>query len=148
MPSGATRLRAERPERVAGARTSLTGRAAVLALVVCALALALAYPLRAYLEQRGRIAELRERTAAQEQRVAELRAEQDRWQDPAFVRQQARERLNFVLPGETRYVVLEPGEDAVATPAQPGAPPEQRAWYGTLWQSLTDAGATSTDPRP
>jgi hypothetical protein len=37
-------------------RSNLTGRAAVLALVVCLLAISLAYPLREYLAQRGDIA--------------------------------------------------------------------------------------------
>lgn len=120
----------------------------MLALVVCVLALALAYPLRAYLEQRGRIAELRARTAVQEQRVAELQTQRDRWQDPAFVRQQARERLNFVMPGETRYVVLEPGEGAAPTPAPPEEPEERQAWYSTLWETVAGASAAPAEPSP
>ena len=54
-------------------RANLTGRAAMLALVVCLLAISLAYPLREYLAQRGEIADYRARVAEQEQRVTELR---------------------------------------------------------------------------
>ena len=40
-------------------RPNLTGRAAMLALVVCLLAISLAYPLREYLSQRSDIGHLR-----------------------------------------------------------------------------------------
>ena len=53
---------------------NLTGRAAMLALVVCLLAISLAYPLRVYLSQRGDIADYRAPVAAQEQQVAALAA--------------------------------------------------------------------------
>ena len=44
-------------------KTNLTGRAAMLALVVCLLAISLAYPLREYLSQRGEISRYRETVA-------------------------------------------------------------------------------------
>ena len=88
-------------------RSNLTGRAAVLALVVCLLAISLAYPLREYLAQRGDIAGYRGQVAEQEARVAELRRQHARWSDQAYVEAQARERLHYVMPGETSYVVLE-----------------------------------------
>lgn len=122
-------------------RASLTGRAAVLALVVCLLAISLAYPLREYLAQRSDIGDYRDRVAAQQTRVTELRERQRRWRDPAFVERQARRRLRFVLPGETSYVVLEPDEGS----AQRGTGSRHRAtghppWFGELWRSLEVAG--------
>ena len=48
------------------ARANLTGRAAMLALVVCMLAISLAYTLREYLEQRSEIHDYRAKVAAQE----------------------------------------------------------------------------------
>ena len=50
-------------------RPNLTGRAAMLALVVCMLAISLAYPLREYLAQRSDIGQLRAEVSEQEQRV-------------------------------------------------------------------------------
>jgi cell division protein FtsB len=123
-------------------RANLTGRAAMLALVVCLLAISLAYPLREYLAQRGEIADYRSQVAEQEQRVDELRRAQRRWQDPAYVEAQARERLRYVMPGETSYVVLEADE----APAQDGVVVRQpetadrSPWFADLWHSVEAAG--------
>jgi cell division protein FtsB len=120
-------------------RSGLTARAAILALVVCALALALAYPLRQFLAQRAEIGELRQRTSAQEQRVAELKEQKERWKDPAYVKAQARERLHFVMPGEVAYVVLDPGETTVHARGGTRPAPPARPWYGDLWASVQAA---------
>ncbi len=126
-------------------RTNLTGRAAMLALVVCLLAISLAYPLREYLSQRGDIADFRAKVAEQEEKVAALERQHDRWGDQAYVEAQARERLHYVMPGETAYVVLEPDESvaadaadaaAQAVPAKAGRSP----WFTDLWHSVEVAG--------
>jgi cell division protein FtsB len=129
-------------ESTAGRRTSLTGRAAVLALVVCMLAISLAYPLREYLAQRSEIGEYRARVAEQQRQVAELERARKRWRDPAYVEAQARERLRYVMPGETSYVVLEADE----TPAADGvieqqpAEVERQPWFADLWGTVEAAG--------
>lgn len=74
--------------------------------------LLLAYPLREYAVQRGEIDALREQSAAAKRQVAELTEQHRRWQDPAYVRAQARQRLHYVLPGETPYVVIRGGSPA------------------------------------
>ena len=98
-PAGAERTRR---------RTQLTGRAAVLALVVVALSLSLAYPIRQYFGQRAEIAQMREQVRQQEQRVAQLQADRDRWSDPAYIRAQARKRLHYCQPDETCFVTVNP----------------------------------------
>jgi len=127
---------------VTRAWSNLTGRAAVLALVVCLLAISLAYPLREYLAQRGDISTIRSTVAQQEKSVAELRRDEKRWQDPAYVERQARERLHFVMPGETSYVVLEPDEapapDGVVTSAP--RPIKRSPWFSDLWRTVEVAG--------
>ena len=127
---------------VSRAWTNLTGRAAVLALVVCVLAISLAYPLREYLAQHGDIGGMRSRVAEQAKSVADLRAEEKRWQDPAFVERQARERLHFVMPGETSYVVLAPDEapapDGVVVSAP--RPVAHSPWFTDLWRTVEVAG--------
>ncbi|HKE50917.1 MAG TPA: septum formation initiator family protein [Actinomycetes bacterium] len=102
-PSGAPSDAGERRRR-----TQLTGRAAVLALVLVALGLSLAYPIRQYYGQRAEIAQMREQVRRQEQRVAELQAERDRWSDPAYIRAQARKRLHYCMPDETCFVAVNP----------------------------------------
>lgn len=126
----------------AGGRANLTGRAATLALVLCLLAISLAYPLRQYLAQRSEIAGYRTTVAAQEQRVAQLRRQQQRWADPAYVAVQARQRLRYVLPGETSYVVLGAGAAEAATGGTEVAPVQDssRPWFTDLWRSVEGAG--------
>jgi cell division protein FtsL len=127
---------------VARSRTNLTGRAAVLALVVCLLAISLAYPLREYLAQRGDIGNVRAQVAEQQKSVAQLRAEQKRWADPDYVERQARERLHFVMPGETAYVVLEPDETPVPDGVVSSAarPLRHSPWFTDLWRTVEVAG--------
>jgi cell division protein FtsB len=130
------------PDEQPARRTSLTGRAAVLALVVCMLAISLAYPLREFLSQRGDIGDYRAKVTAQEKRVADLARARERWNDPAYVKAQARERLHFVMPGETVYIVLEPDEAPapVAATERSTAPEPKRPWFGDLWKSVEVAG--------
>lgn len=97
-----------RTRRRTGRRTQLTGRAAVLALVIVALSLSLAYPIRQYFGQRAEMAHIREQVRQQEQRVAQLQAERDRWSDPAYIRAQARKRLHYCMPDETCFVTVDP----------------------------------------
>jgi cell division protein FtsB len=127
---------------VARSRTNLTGRAAVLALVVCLLAISLAYPLREYLAQRGDIGSVRAQVAEEQKSVTELRAEQKRWADPAFVERQARERLHFVMPGETSYVVLEPDGTTAPDGVVASAPRQVKhsPWFTDLWRTVEVAG--------
>jgi len=98
----------ERARRRTERRTQLTGRAAVLALVMVALSLSLAYPIRQYFGQRAEMADLRDQVRLQEQRVAELQADRDRWSDPAYIKAQARDRLHYCMPDETCYVTVDP----------------------------------------
>ena len=134
------RAAARRPVR----RNKLTGRAALLALVLCALVVALAYPMRQYIAQRSDIADQRRAAQQAKARVDQFREQKARWQDPQYVRAQAREHLHFVLPGETGYNVASPTPtgDAAAHHATNDAA-AHRPWYDNLWDSVdqTDAGA-------
>ena len=124
-------------------RGGLTGRAAVLGLVVCALVLSLAYPARQYLAQRGAIAHLAQQKAAAEDRVAALNAQAQRLNDPAYVRAEARRRLQYVMPGDTVYVVITPDRPAAQAPKPAGvptpAPGAGQPWYARLWGTVQTA---------
>jgi cell division protein FtsB len=124
-------------------RTTLTGRAAVLALVLCALVVMLADPIRQYVGQRSQIAGQRSANAALQREVDALTAQQRLWSDPNYVRQQARERLYYVMPGETPFVVVGGQGTARSAPGGPRAAPQAAAgsaWYGRLWSSVQQAG--------
>ena len=128
-------------------RSTFTPRAAILALVLAAVAVSLLVPIRQYLAQRAEIAALRAGVADERDRVSALQAERERWKDPAYVQQQARERLFFVMPGETAYLVLgEPKAPESSAAASGAAEPGERPWYAGLWDSVRAADAGTLSP--
>ncbi|MGN6090615.1 MAG: hypothetical protein ACTHNT_15140, partial [Actinomycetales bacterium] len=73
----------------------------------------------------------------------------DRGTDPAYGRAPGRERLHFVMPGETQYIVVEDGTSpSAARDARPGSSStaaastkeaDAKPWYETLWASVQQA---------
>ncbi|NNN30318.1 septum formation initiator family protein [Streptomyces sp. S3(2020)] len=120
-------------------RSRLTGRAALLALVLCSLIVALAYPIRQYVSQRAEIADLQRQQEQARQRVEHLRDQKARWQDDAYAEQQIRERLHYVMPGETGFIVVDPGA-AQQSRADMGA--ADRPWYSNVWDGVDKSDAS------
>lgn len=114
-------------------RSRLTGRAALLALVLCSLIVALAYPIRQYVSQRTEISELERQREQARERVEQLRDLKARWQDDAYAKQQIRERLHYVMPGETGYIVIDP-DAAKQSRTDLGA--AARPWYANVWDGV------------
>ncbi|MGH3620232.1 MAG: FtsB family cell division protein [Sciscionella sp.] len=108
-------------------------RAAVLAIVVCALALTIVVPLRTYLSQRTEVTEQVRRAQELRTQVAELRKRKSELSDPEQIQAEARERLRYVMPGETPYMVQLP-EDDERVKARQAVPGE--SWYARLWEQL------------
>ena len=128
-----------------GRRPRFTGRAAILVLVVAVLTVSYASSLRAYLQQRSHIADLKAQIAERSASIDDLEREKRRWHDPAFVQAQARERFGYLMPGQTSYVVL--GEDGKPLESDTELPDpsdvrarEPEAWWGPVWQSAELAG--------
>jgi cell division protein FtsL len=122
-------------------RPRFTSRAAVLAVVLCAIALSLAYPVREYIGQRRQIDQLTAQRATAEAAVRRLQAEDKKLTSPAYVEQQARDRLHMCLPGQTCYVVI-PGKKPPAAVAP--APAPVTPWYEKLWGSVRAANQASS----
>jgi cell division protein FtsB len=117
----------------------LTRRATVLLLVLAALALGYAYPVRVYLSQQSDIARMEAAQAAQRRKISDLTDEVAKWQDDEYVRIQARRRLYYVYPGEIPLVVLLDDAGAARDAgANPNAAKKQDSgpWYGKLWSSI------------
>jgi cell division protein FtsB len=146
--TGATRRRNREPKLSRVARTrgvvaattgmlglSTTRRAAVLALVVCALALTVAVPLRNYVAQRQELAAVTKQQQALAAEVDELSKERARLSDPAEVAAQARTRLGYVLPGEVPYVVQLPSGPDPSGAGEAGA---GMPWYRQLWREVAE----------
>ena len=120
-------------------RSRLTGRAALLALVVCTLVVALAYPIRQYVSQRAEISDLQREKAQAAERVEKLRDLKARWQDDAYAEQQIRQRLHYVLPGETGFIVVDP-DAAKQSRTDLGA--ADRPWYSNVWDGVDKSDAS------
>ncbi|MEU0740966.1 septum formation initiator family protein [Streptomyces sp. NPDC006134] len=119
-------------------RSRLTGRAALLAMVVCSLVVVLAYPIRQYVAQRGEIADLRRQKQQTQERVERLRDLKARWQDDAYAEQQIRQRLHYVMPGETGYVVIDPDATEQSRTDLGAA---DRPWYLNIWGGVDESDA-------
>jgi hypothetical protein len=109
--------------------------------------------MRAYLQQRAHINDLKEQIAARQSAIDDLEREKQRWHDPAFVEAQARERFGYVMPGETSYVVLdERGRPLEADKTLPDASDvltrSPTPWYSDAWNSVVLAGDPPQDQPP
>ena len=124
------------PRSPAPERARLTSRAAVLAVVICAIALSLAYPVREYIGQRRQIDQLEAQRQTYEVQLHRLEAQHGKLTSPAYVEQQARDQLHMCLPSQTCYVVIPPRPvvKVAARARQPGTP-----WYERLWHSVRAA---------
>jgi len=90
------------------------------------------------------------------QAIVDLEDQMDRWKDPAFVKQQAKERFGWVSPGEVGYRVIGSngkvqGADVPTLDSPALAPPPK--WYDKLWGSVKESGKepaapTRTEPDP
>ena len=122
---------------------------AILASVFLILAMTLIPALRSTLSQQGQINGLRDRIARQRETVAAMQQEQRQWADPAYVEQQARERLKLVRVGEKSFTVIDGAAAPVLTSgAQIAAPAKTSTanipWYGQLWASMVIADTPSS----
>ncbi len=122
----------------------VTVRAMVLSIVVLLALVVLLPTVRAYVNQTGELRALRAQLASANAEHAALEDELSRWDDREFVIRQARDHLNFVMPGDTPWRVLDAGtvEDpdsantAAPTDSSPSSTAPARPWYEAIWQSV------------
>ena len=111
--------------------------------------LTLAVPLRALIQERREIRDLEQQVLAQQEKIEDLSNRRARLADPAYLQALARERLNYVFPGEIGFVVLDEETNTAITGVS-GAlvPNDDSAWYTKLWSStkLADKPPAADDP--
>lgn len=137
-----------RPADASGAaqppgRPHFTGRAAVLAIVLCGIALSLAYPVREYISQRRQIDQLLAQSTQIQLQRQRLESERRLLHSPVYIAQQARDRLHMCLPTQMCYEII-------GKPAKPkgiAARVAQAPWYARLWSSVEQANARQGDGR-
>jgi cell division protein FtsB len=79
---------------------------AVLVVVFAVLVVSYASSMRAYLQQRTHISDLRSQIGSTQQDITLLEREKKRWKDDSYVEDLARQRFGWVLPGEVAYEVI------------------------------------------
>lgn len=168
-PRSASPMRTPPPRKAGGGRPApRTRRGSSVRILVISAVLIVAFAflapyVRAYVEQSRAIGALEQDVAARHDRLSGLERTRSAWNDPAYVRQQARERLHYVMPGQSGFVVLddtgraaEDGSGRTAdgaegpAPAAPSAAPTP--WFDSLWASVAKAGrsrpAQASTPAP
>lgn len=152
--AGGTRGAARRlPERTARGYALLqargltfTTRAALLALVLCAVVLTLAYPAREYLAQHRQISQLATQVANDKASLAAMKVAGTEATNPAYVERQARLRLHMMRYGDQVFQLPPPlpvkaGKQtagSVQTPELPGR--SSQPWYSQLYRSTVESG--------
>ncbi|MDO5668538.1 MAG: septum formation initiator family protein [Corynebacterium sp.] len=94
-------------------------------------------PANNYFQGRSEIARLEESIVAKQEEKERLLDEIDRYQDEAFIREEARRRLGLIEPGEVAFRVIDPGMESdgtVTTSAEELA--AERTWHEILWDSI------------
>jgi cell division protein FtsB len=125
----------------ARARPRFTSRAAVLVVVVCAIALSLAYPVREYLAQLRQIDQLKAQQYQISAQLHQLRVQRRELASPAYVEQQARDRLHMCMPSQTCYVIISGNKKSARTAH---GHVTVTPWYGRLWSSVQQADKVSS----
>ncbi|WP_167147209.1 septum formation initiator family protein [Actinomyces sp. ZJ308] len=127
------------PERV------LPPRIVTLA-VVCLLAFVVVFTsLRAYLSQQAQYDAVVAKIKEASDTSTNLENELAQWKDDTYVRAQVRERLGYVMPGDTSYVVV--GADSVKQPGAGGGATQGSQnvpWYQALRESSQAAGQSES----
>lgn len=153
--------RRQKPERVAVRLPEQSARAGwmrsirfswftIATLTVLVLTVVVLAPsLRIFVKQQQELAHLRADVQAQKDGVEHLAGERARWDDPSYVEAQARERLNYVYPGETSFLVIDDGQTVATDDGQPISAQVQTTrvdWVRTLLSSVLTAGLTDDKP--
>jgi cell division protein FtsB len=139
-----TAQRARAAERAGAAQRVLTPRSLVLGAVVVLLVVVLAAPVHRYFASRSAVSNAAQQLRNDQRDLTAARAQLAKWADPGYVQQQARDRLQYAMPGETVYVVVRPG-DKTAMQATSGEGESHGAskttWNERLWASVQAAGS-------
>ena len=125
------------PERVLPPRIVTLAVVGLLAFVVVFTSL------RAYLSQQAQYDAVVAKIKEASDTSTALEDELAQWKDDTYVRAQVRERLGYVMPGDTSYVVV--GADSVKQPGASGGATQGSQdvpWYQMLKESAQAAGQT------
>ena len=124
----------------------LSGFTFVMLSILVLTIVVLAPSLRTVVEQQNQLAELRASVEEHKDAVEALEDDIARWDDPAYIEAQARDRLVYVFPGDYTYLVI---DDTTTVTTEDGAPISDDIqttkvdWVRSLLASIVTAGTTT-----
>lgn len=124
-------------------------RVLVLAVVLVSSIIIVGPAARSFLLQRAEYADAKKELAQAQATQTALARELANWDDDAYARTQARQRLGYVMPGETSYIVIgaqeldrqDPADGVVNKPSPVPSP-----WYVVLTGSVREASRPEPGP--
>ncbi|MET4589973.1 septum formation initiator family protein [Arthrobacter sp. 754] len=121
---------------------AFSGRMLALAVVMIAITIMLAPTVKIFFDKRAELAALSADIESRQAEQDNLRQQISRWQDPNYVKQQARDRINMVMPGESGYWVFGTDLPAGTSSSQTATAvqdPADLPWVDSLWESIRRA---------
>lgn len=99
-------------------------------------------------QQRHEVADLQEQVRVKTEALDTLQKQRARWEDPAYIRAQARERLFYVMPGDISLVVINDVPIEQRPTSKPTATLKQTEtdWVAGLMNSVFVAGLSTATP--
>ena len=119
----------------------------VLALVILGVGV-LGPQINVFVEQRREVADLEQLVREKEMAIDDLEKQRARWEDPAYSRAQARERLFYVMPGDISFIVIS-DVPIVERPLEKPSTTVQSTksdWVRGLFNSVMVAGLSDATP--
>ena len=151
-------------QRLKGVRMNLE-LVALLGLIVLGI-VALAPQAQTWYQQRQLISDYQAQVDQAKKDLAAMKVERKRWNDPVYIRSQARDRLYYVLPGEVSYLVMDANgistsdvsgtvgaklnQERASVNISSSITRAKKNWVNALMQSVVRAGIeepVSTDPK-
>jgi cell division protein FtsB len=122
-------------------RRAVTGRALVLGTLVVLLLVLLASPLHRYFGSRSDVQHAGQQLRNDQTQLSDLQQQLQKWSDPGFIQRQARLRLQYAMPGDTVYIVVNPGQKTdIEKSANAQVAQQPSSWNQRLWGSVQAAG--------
>lgn len=129
-----------------------SGFSLLMLIIIVLFVVVLAPSLRTLIQQQQQISSLHGAVQKQKNDVTGLKDDVARWNDPAYIEAQARDRLLYVYPGEYSYLVMDgegsSGTAAPSTKTSSGSQISNRIqtpdvdWVQAMTSSVLDAGLT------
>ncbi|MDM7891193.1 FtsB family cell division protein [Curtobacterium caseinilyticum] len=127
-----------------------SGFSLLMLAIIVLFVVVLAPSLRTLIQQQEQIAQQQREVAAQKSDVAQKKQDVARWDDPAYIEAQARDRLLYVYPGEESYLVM--GAEKAKSPGRArtdsGSPVSSTVqtpkvdWVQAMLSSVLQSGLT------